>query len=225
MKSLSDALRSMPLQDRVYTASAKPSKPSPSPRDTQVVGALFDRLKIIFPAWRNAYPTPEAQAAALQSWIKALVEAGCTRTEQISRGLQVARGREVPFFPTSGQFISWCEPTPEEMGLPSVDAALVEIRTRRFTHPAVQLAAKATRFELQTVSADEYRKVFAHAYAQLLRRAMAGEDLTAELHKGLPAKGQATHSAEFYQAAGKRGVSQLKALFKRQSLAVPAVAV
>ena len=77
------------------------------------------------------------------------------------------------------------------------------------------IAARATRFERQTLTADEYRKVFAQAYDQVVRRVMAGEDIEAEVLKGLPTREQIRHSPEFYQQAGQRGVASLKALFKR----------
>ncbi|MNV65679.1 hypothetical protein D3C71_1583910 [compost metagenome] len=116
-------------------------------------------------------------------------------------------------------FIKWCEITPESLGLPTVDTALVEVRTRRFTHPAVELAAKATSWERQTLGLDAYRPVFEQAYAQLLRRVVAGEDLGAQVRKGLPTREQIQHSPEFYQQTGQRGVESLKALFKRGGLA------
>ena len=59
----------------------------------------------------------------------------------------------------------------------------------------------------------------AMAYAQLLRRVVAGEDLGAEVRKGLPTREQIQHSPEFYQQTGQRGVESLKALFKRGGLA------
>jgi len=57
--------------------------------------------------------------------------------------------------------------------------------------------------------------VFEQAYAQLLRRVVAEEDLEAELLKRLPTREQIKHSPEFYQEMGQRGVASLKALFRR----------
>ena len=42
-----------------------------------------------------------------------------------------------------------------------------------------------------------------------------GEDIEAEVLKGLPTREQIQHNPEFYQQAGQRGVASLKALFKR----------
>ncbi|WP_323970755.1 replication protein P [Aeromonas hydrophila] len=184
--------------------------------DTKTVSRLLEQLKAVFPAWQRAYPTEELQRSALAEWTRALVDAGCTSREQLQRGMRVARSKPHPWIPSTGEFIQWCQITPESLGLPTLDTALVEVRTRRFTHPAVELAAKATSWERQTLSLDAYRPVFEQAYAQLLRRVVAGENLGAEVLKGLPTRVHIQHSPEYYQKTGLRGVESLKALFKRR---------
>jgi len=217
MKPLSEVLAGMPSE--LPVAPVRKVAAVVTERDTLVVSKLLEQLKVIFPAWQRSFPTPKMQDQALREWTIALVEANCTSREQLSLGMRVARSQEIPFFPGPGMFIKWCEITPEAMGLPSLDAALVEVRTRRYTHPAVELAAKATSWERQTLSLDAYRPVFEQAYAQLLRRVVAGEDLGAEVRKGLPTREQVQHSPEYYQQAGQRGVESLKALFKRGGMA------
>ncbi|AVP94656.1 replication protein P [Aeromonas rivipollensis] len=213
MKPLSEVLASMPSD--IQATSVRPVAASVTELDTQVVARLFEQLKVIFPAWQRAFPNPEMQARALREWTVALVEANCTSREQLGHGMRVARQQQIPFFPGTGMFIKWCQITPESLGLPTLETALVEVRTRRFTHPAVELAAKATSWERQTLGLDAYRPVFEQAYAQLLRRVVAGEDLGAQVRKGLPTREQIQHSPEFYQQTGQRGVESLKALFKR----------
>ncbi|WP_176733578.1 replication protein P [Aeromonas hydrophila] len=186
--------------------------------DSQTVSMLFEQLKIVFPAWKHAFPTDDSQRRALAEWTRALVDANCTSREQLQLGMRVAREQEVPFFPSTGMFIKWCQITPETLGLPSIDQALADVSRHRKSHPAVVIAARATRFERQTLTADEYRKVFAQAYDQVVRRVMAGEDIDAEVLKGLPTREHIQHSPEFYQQAGQRGVASLKALFKRGGL-------
>lgn len=217
MRPLSEVLAGMPSE--LPVTPVRKVAAVVTERDTQVVSKLIEQLKVIFPAWQRSFPTLEMQERALREWTVALVEANCTSREQLSLGMRVARSQEIPFFPGPGMFIKWCEITPESMGLPSLDAALVEVRTRRYTHPAVELAAKATSWERQTLSLDDYRPVFEQAYAQLLRRVVAGEDLGTEVRKGLPTREQIQHSPEYYQQAGQRGVESLKALFKRGGMA------
>lgn len=213
MKPLSAVLREIATAPTVEAIT--PQQRPLSDRDSQMVSMLFEQLKIVFPAWKHAFPSEDSQKRALAEWTRALVDAGCTSRDQLQLGMRVAREQEIPFFPSTGMFIKWCQITPEALGLPTLDAALVEVRTRRYSHPAVELAAKATSWERQTLSADAYRAVFDQAYAQLVRRMMAGEDLNAEVMKGLPTRAQIQHSPEFYQQAGQRAVATLRALFRK----------
>lgn len=214
MKPLSAVLEDMTSCGLAAHASEPPQRVL-TDHDSQMVSMLFEQLKIVFPAWKHAFPTDDAQRRALAEWTRALVDAECTSREQLQLGMRVAREQEIPFFPSTGMFIKWCQITPESLGLPMVDQALADVVRHRKSHPAVVIAARATRFERQTLTADEYRKVFAQAYDQVVRRVMAGEDIEAEVLKGLPTREQIRHSPEFYQQAGQRGVASLKALFKR----------
>ncbi|UJQ36167.1 hypothetical protein L1871_17790 [Aeromonas caviae] len=212
LRSLLDEIANSPAA--IATTQQQQSRPL-TERDSQMVSMLFEQLKIVFPAWKHAFPSDDAQRRALAEWTRALVDAGCTSREQLQLGMRVAREQEIPFFPSTGMFIKWCQITPEAIGLPTVEQALADVARHRKSHPAVVIAARATRFERQTLTADEYRKVFAQAYDQVVRRVMAGEDIETEVLKGLPTREQIQHSPEFYQQAGQRGVAQLKALFKR----------
>ncbi len=203
-----------------YQAHGLPVMPAekhrfePSQTDIQVINGVFKQLQVIFPAWQRAFPNTEALDMARKEWIKALVESEITTKQSLQFGLEAARKKDIPFFPSPGQFISWCQPTPEMFGMPTLDVALMEVARHRATHPAVVLAAKATKWERQTLTAEEYKPVFERAYEQLVRRVMAGEDLNAEVVKALPTKDQIKHSPEFYQETGKRGLAQLRAVMR-----------
>ncbi|MGL6576537.1 replication protein P [Aeromonas hydrophila] len=214
MKPLSTVLNDI-VCDAVSEVPVRQQMQPLTEHDTKTVSRLLEQLKAVFPAWQRAYPTEELQRSALAEWTRALVDAGNTSREQLQRGMRVARSKPHPWIPSTGEFIQWCQVTPESLGLPTLDTALVEVRTRRFTHPAIELAAKATSWERKTLSLVAYRPVFEQAYAQLIRRVVAGEDLGAEILKGLPTKEQIQQSPEFYRETGQRGVASLKALFKR----------
>ena len=213
------AMQSMTqIMDGINTACLPELPPERKPttisqRDARVVNTVFDRLQVIFPAWQRAFPTPEALKSARQEWTKALVEAGVVTEQALAIGFRAAREKDIPFFPSPGMFIKWCQPSPEALGLPSVPQALNDIARHRETHPAVILAARATRFERSTLTAAEYEPVFARHYEILVKRVLAGEDLSVEVPKALPSQQDITHSPEFYVEAGKRGVASLKKLF------------
>lgn len=213
MKSLGMVLNE--IATAPSTVQMTPQQRPLTERDSKLVATLFEQLKAVFPAWKHAYPTDDMQRRALAEWTRALVDADCTSREQLQRGMRMARSHGGEWFPSTSRFIAWCEVTPESLGLPTLDSALAEVRTRRYSHPAVKLAASATSWERKTLSAEAYRPVFEQAYVQLVRRMMAGEDLGAEVLKGLPTRAQIQHSPEFYQQSGQRGVASLKALFRR----------
>jgi hypothetical protein len=214
MKTLSAVLGDMTIGAMTDAPVRQHMQPL-TEHDTRTVSRLLEQLKAVFPAWQRAYPTEEQQRSALAEWTRALVDAGCTSREQLQLGMRVARSKPHPWIPSTGEFIQWCQFTPESLGLPTLDSALREVACRRFSHPAVELAARATSWECKTLTMEQYRPVFEQAYQQLVRRVSAGEDLTAEVLKGLPAREQIQHSAEFYQEVGKRGVEGLKALLKK----------
>ncbi|WP_105652630.1 replication protein P [Cronobacter dublinensis] len=89
----------------------------------RLVDALFRQLKQVFPASAATNLRTEAdEAAAKQQWILAFAENGITKREQLAAGMKRARASLSPFWPSPGQFISWCREGEFELaGLPSPD--------------------------------------------------------------------------------------------------------
>ncbi|WP_094625780.1 replication protein P [Marinobacter vinifirmus] len=160
-----------------------------------VINRLFADLQALFPAWRQSYPGQADLAAAKRSWTRALVESGVTTEEQLQWGLRRARRSNSPFWPSVGQFIQWCQPDPESLGLPSPEDAYREACAMahpaadhsRWSHPAVRVAAREiSSHDLCTLPATETRRLFIRAYEIAVRRVADGEDLSAEIPRGLP---------------------------------------
>ncbi|EOG5455992.1 replication protein P [Cronobacter turicensis] len=89
----------------------------------RLVDALFRQLKQVFPASAVTNLRTEAdEAAAKQQWILAFAENGISTREQLAAGMKRARVSHSPFWPSPGQFISWCrEGEFKQLGLPSPD--------------------------------------------------------------------------------------------------------
>lgn len=89
----------------------------------RLVDALFRQLKQVFPASAATNLRTEAdEAAAKQQWILAFAENGITKREQLAAGMKRARTSLSPFWPSPGQFISWCKEGEFKLaGLPSPD--------------------------------------------------------------------------------------------------------
>ncbi|EJT4817582.1 phage replication protein [Citrobacter freundii] len=75
----------------------------------KLVDMLFENLIQVFPASTQTNLRTDADIrVAKQQWIAAFAESGITSREQLSAGMQKARSSQSPFWPSPGQFISWC---------------------------------------------------------------------------------------------------------------------
>jgi hypothetical protein len=92
----------------------------------KIVNLLFQELQSIFPAFKQAWPTEECFQRAKRNWVKAFMVSGINNIAQLKFGIRKCILSESPFVPTSGQFISWCTPQPEDLGLPTVEEAFTQ---------------------------------------------------------------------------------------------------
>lgn len=80
-----------------------------------VIDGLFTELKSCYPAWRQAFigrDNDESRANwnnAKKTWTKAFIENNISNQQQVAEGLAAARKGVNPFWPSVGQFISWCD--------------------------------------------------------------------------------------------------------------------
>jgi hypothetical protein len=89
-----------------------------------IVDELFKQLAFVFPAWRYTWDTEDKIKGAKKEWVKAFFENDITTKQQISCGLKKARATDTDFLPSCGKFISWCTPSPEDLGYPTEQQAL-----------------------------------------------------------------------------------------------------
>lgn len=92
----------------------------------ELVDMLFENLMQVFPAsTQTNLRTDDDIRVAKQQWIAAFAESGITSREQLSAGMQKARSSQSPFWPSPGQFISWCREGSGALGV-SVDDIMNE---------------------------------------------------------------------------------------------------
>lgn len=155
-----------------------------TPQTAEVVNDLFRRLRGIFPAWRQAWPSTEALDAAKAEWIKEFADEGIRTLEQIEFGIQKCRKLKKPFAPSVGEFIAMCVPGPEDFGMPSVAGAWMEALMETYSHEGVKIAAIATGlFDLRSAKQEDkgLRQRFDHNYAVVIRRAQEGQPLDGKI--------------------------------------------
>lgn len=161
----------------------------------EVVNNLFRRLRGIFPAWRQAWPSTEALDAAKAEWIKEFADEGIRTLEQIEFGIQKCRKLKKPFAPSVGEFIAMCIPGPEDFGMPVSADAWLEALMGTYSHEAVRIAAEATGlFDLRSSKQDNkgLRERFDRNYTIVLRRAQAGQPLDGKILTGIGHDSQKT---------------------------------
>ncbi|NMX70888.1 Replication protein P [Pseudomonas sp. WS 5111] len=159
-----------------------------TPQTAEVVNDLFRRLRGIFPAWRQAWPSTEALDAAKAEWIKEFADEGIRTLEQIEFGIQKCRKLKKPFAPSVGEFIAMCAPGPEDFGMPNVGDAWIEALMTTYSHEAVKLAAEATGlFDLRGAKQEDkgLRARFERSYEIILRRAQEGQPLDGKILTGI----------------------------------------
>ena len=160
------------------------------PQAIAIVNDLFKDLKGICTAWQHTFTDEAIEQAAKQQWAQALLENGIVNQQQIDLGMKKARKLAKPWFPSSGEFISWCKPSLEDYGLPSPEIALRRIMGgQKRSHPVLFLAAQATGMtQIRNMHHKDLMALFSRNYEILCQRFINGEDLSIEIPKALPEK-------------------------------------
>ncbi|EAA1021673.1 phage replication protein [Salmonella enterica] len=158
----------------------------------RLVDALFMQLKQIFPAATQTNLRSDAdERVAKQQWIAAFSENGIRTRKQLSAGMQKARSSQSPFWPSPGQFISWCREGSGALGV-SVDDIMGEYwRWRKlvFRYPTSE------QFPWR-----DKNPLYYHVCLELRRRGTEGQLSEKEL---IRAAGDILHGWEKRALAGK----------------------
>lgn len=156
----------------------------------KIVNLLFKELQAIFPAFKQAWPDQEAFNCAKKNWIKALMATNIHSGEQLRHGLQKCRLSTSPFAPSVGQFIQWCLPEPQDLGLPNVDEAyaLSISINRQFSDykPTCQKTFAAIRHTIEKIGSMNYRSMPAEASRKAFER-FYSESCTKVINDGFAA--------------------------------------
>ena len=156
------------------------------PNTKGIVDNLFKKLQIIFPAFRQAWPTQQEFDRAKREWTIGFMQAGIKNVEQLKFGLKRARLSGQDFVPNVGKFIGWCTPTAEELNLPSLEKAFDEACknsyryeiNKHWSHPAIYHAWKmCSSCDLSGLPKQSAFQIFEHAYSLTIKSILKGEPL------------------------------------------------
>lgn len=150
-----------------------------------IIDKVFKELSLILPAWQYAWKSDDPQNpskvldAAKQQWTKAFIENDICTLEQIKFGFAKARAYESDFVPSCGKFVSWCNPSPEDLGYPSEQRAVMLCVTHRNklkmnikvnTRPLIVELCKRVDWFLMNAASNqaEHKKAEAHFKAEYM---------------------------------------------------------
>ncbi|MDG9671845.1 replication protein P [Hahella sp. CR1] len=209
------------LQHAAQRRAYGQSQAAISEQAAEIVNALFTELSGVFPAWKYAFPDHEVIQQAKKAWTKGFIENGILSMQQVQVGLTRARRLNSPHIPSVGQFIAWCRPTAEDLGLMPVQAAyriacggLQQLeRGESLAYLAARIAARETgSFELRTRPESEMLPLFTRNYDIVCRRVMNGEDIQADIPKALPEQPAAASKPVPREEARRRMADLLKSV-------------
>lgn len=182
----------------------------------KVINQLFRQLRSIRTAWRQAWPDAKAYKESKATWLQAFIENGICTQEQIDIGLIRCRAEPSDFIPSVGKFIQGCVPTPEMIGLPSLDAAFDQAMRNchpamhavaKWFHPAVYHATAAAGFHSLPLLSRELALIsFEKRYLEQVRKVWQGLELNPVPVAELPAP-QAQRTPD----VGNKALAELRA--------------
>lgn len=198
------------------------TKPSQAQNRTfsEMFNQFFGELMAIRPAWKQAFPTDELLKTAKNQWSIALLEARVNQ-EQLTIAMRKLRQSPDDFFPSVGKFLELCKPSPQDYGLPTLEAAYREVCDKcgyvghvDWSHKAVYHAIKQVGlFDFRQMTNERAFEAFKTAYKATVKAVMNGEVLP-EVPKAIERKKEPVKSSE---AIANTHLANLKAMFGKPS--------
>ena len=152
-----------------------------------LVNQVVKELMAIFPAWKKEMSKAGHQAEVKKQFMKAFVESRINTYEKLNYGLKKARNHDSPYFPSVGQFVSWCQDGYlESLNIPPFEVIFREILDYRreiknpfrkgklFISVYAWHIYKHTQSYAWTGSENEAKRLAEKEYKQLLTKARSG---------------------------------------------------
>lgn len=162
-------------------------KSSIDEKTRELIKFLFKELKDIFYEAPNRWKTQEDFLNAKRQWFTAFIENNINTIEQLTHGLKQCRARNSNFIPIVGQFISWCKPTADDLGLlhPFLAyGAAIKLNSPYGTPDTMtkiqemiirHAIGNTGSYELKTLPESKSRPIFERNYDIAIKQYLAGE--------------------------------------------------
>jgi hypothetical protein len=193
-----------------------------NPKSCQLVDLIFGKFLLLCRGFDSLYSDINRLKAEKTLWFSYFTKHGITEETQVRRALERLETWGYANPPQLGLFMTWCKPSFEEMGFPSVERAyLISLKLNQQFAESLNLDAKVEtviRHAINQIDALTYRmmpateakKAFSHYYMVALRQFEEGELKLIE--KALPEKAN-NHPVD-REKADKARVECLKAISK-----------
>lgn len=135
---------------------------------------VLRQLAAIYPAWKQAIKTREDADNLKRVWWDEFNRLGMT-TDDLQRGILVARKSDSAFLPSLGQFVGWCG---SGVGITKHRAWQMAAMSasQKITDPLVYEAVRRTgRYDVQNGDERTIRPLFFEHYEQVCRESAEGE--------------------------------------------------
>lgn len=192
-------------------------------QDIRVIDKLFERLKAIFPKWREVWASDGELKAAKQQWTRALVAQGLTDPHLIKLGVDKAQVIGWVRPPAPAQFCLWCiEGAKGQAGIPDKDQAVTQImqlarksdyaRKRTVMSPAVYHVCRLMDwYEFRRLTVEQAVKATERAYDEMVDHWRAGREF---FEQPVMVEHQNPSGVKHTEASRKRGLEIINELKK-----------
>lgn len=154
--------------------------------DQRVVERLFDRLKAIFPKWREIWSSDGELRAAKKQWTRAIVKQGLADAQMIKLGIEKAEAIGWVRPPSPAQFCQWCmDGAKEKAGIPTREDANTEVmkmarlgeyrrKKTMMSPPIYQMCRFIDWYDFSRLDVEKASKAIDRAYDQMVEHWRAG---------------------------------------------------
>lgn len=153
------------------------------------IGELIDQLFVFFygicRGFEKLYHDPKRLNIEKTQWRAAFEDVGIYDRSQVEWGIKRTRLESPINTPTIKQFLDWCTPTTQQLGVPSISDAFDEAcknshpsATKRWSHDVVHYAwTKTGSFELCNRPSASIRPIFEEHYNEAIKLHSQGKIL------------------------------------------------
>ncbi|HHF7341073.1 TPA: replication protein P [Legionella anisa] len=156
------------------------------PHVVEVVNKIFVFFYAICRGFDKQYQDPKRLNVEKTQWVRAFMDIGFNTLEKVKLGIKKCRLESPINTPTIGQFVKWCTPSIDELGIPCLESAYEEacknsstyLTEKKWSHQAVYHAWKmCNSHDLRTLSKKNTFPIFERNYDITVKMIMRGEKL------------------------------------------------